>query len=72
MPPCTNAPAWMKSGSGYRFPTSAATGTPTQARDFAKLQGTMDGYSLLWPRQAIDADNLPQDGAIFDLVEYCL
>ena len=55
---------------GLSFPDKCSDGYAYAGTDFAKLQGTMDGYGLLWPRQAIDADNLPQDGAIFDLVEY--
>lgn len=55
---------------GLAFPNKCRDGYAYAGTDFAKLQATMNGYGLLWPRQQIDADDVPPDGQIFDVVEF--
>lgn len=54
---------------GLSFPEKCGDGYAYAGTDFTKLKGTMEGYSLLWPH-AVDRDNPPSDGQIFDLVEF--
>jgi hypothetical protein len=55
---------------GLSFPDKCVDGYAYAGTDFAKMQATMKGYGLLWPRDQIDPDNPPSDGAVFDLVEF--
>lgn len=54
---------------GLSFPAGCADGYAYAGTDFTKLKETMEGYGLLWPH-AVDRDNPPTDGQIFDLVEF--
>ena len=55
---------------GFAFPEKCGDGYAYAGTDFGKLEATMAGYGLLWPRQQVDPANPPADGAIFDLVEF--
>ncbi|WP_454734296.1 AbiJ-NTD4 domain-containing protein [Cupriavidus pauculus] len=53
---------------GFAFPDKCRDGYAYAGTDFGRLEATMAGFGLLWPRQAMD--DPPTDGAIFDLVEF--
>jgi AbiJ-like protein len=55
---------------GLAFPEKCPDGYAHAGTDFAKMQATMDGYGLHWPRQAVDPESPLSDGAVFDLVEF--
>lgn len=55
---------------GLRFPEKCRDGHAYAGTDFSKLQATMEGYGVLWPRGAFDPDSSPTDGQVFDLVEF--
>jgi hypothetical protein len=55
---------------GLRFPEKCRDGHAHAGTDFRKLQATMEGYGVLWPRGAFDPDSPPMDGQVFDLVEF--
>jgi hypothetical protein len=55
---------------GLAFPDKCLDGYAYAGTDSIKLQRTMEGYGLLWPRQQFDEGNLPADGELFDLVEF--
>lgn len=55
---------------GLRFPAKCRDGHAYAGTDFSKLQATMEGYGVLWPRTAFDRDAPPTDGQVFDLVEF--
>ena len=55
---------------GLHFPEKCRDGHAFAGTDFSKLQATMDGYGVLWPRTAVDPDAPPTDGQVFDLVEF--
>lgn len=55
---------------GLRFPWKCRDGHANAGTDFTKLQATMEGYGVLWPRTAVDPDAPPTDRQVFDLVEF--
>lgn len=55
---------------GFQFPDKCGDGHAYAGTDFNKLEATMAGYGLLWPRQQFDPDAPPPDGEVFDLVEF--
>ena len=55
---------------GLQFPDKCGDGHAYAGTDFSKLEATMAGYGLLWPRQQFDPDAPPPDGEVFDLVEF--
>lgn len=55
---------------GLTFPDKCRDGYAYAGTDFAKLQTTMAGYDLWWPRQQIDPDRPPSDGQVFDIIEF--
>lgn len=55
---------------GLAFPEKCSDGYAFAGTDFGKLKATMTGYGLLWPREPVDPDAPPDDGAIFDLIEF--
>ena len=54
---------------GLSFPNKCGDGYAYAGTDFARLRETMKGYGLLWPRD-VDVQNPPDDGWIFDLLEF--
>lgn len=54
---------------GLAFPARCIDGHPYPGTDFHKMQAAMAGFGLPWPR-SIEADDPPEDGVVFDLVEY--
>jgi AbiJ N-terminal domain 4 len=54
---------------GMSFPDKCGDGYAYAGTDFTKLRETMKGYGLLWPAD-IDRQNPPDDGHIFDLLEF--
>ncbi len=55
---------------GLAFREQCSDGYAYAGTDFGKLKATMAGYGLLWPREPVDSDAPPDEGAIFDLVEF--
>jgi len=55
---------------GLSFPAKCLDGYAYAGTDFVKLEATMNGYGLRWPRTHLDSDEPPTDGAVFDLVEF--
>jgi hypothetical protein len=55
---------------GLAFPDKCIDGYAYAGTDFVKLQATMDGYGLWWPKQQVDLDSPPSDGEVFDVVEF--
>lgn len=54
---------------GMSFPDKCGDGYAYAGTDFTTLRETMKGYGLLWPGD-IDRQNPPEDGHIFDLLEF--
>ncbi len=54
---------------GLSFPDKCRDGYVYAGTDLATLHETMKGYGLLWPGD-IDKKNPPEDGHIFDLLEF--
>jgi hypothetical protein len=54
---------------GFRFPEKCRDGYAYAGTDFTRLRETMKGYGLVWPRE-VDCDNPPNDGQVFDLIEF--
>lgn len=54
---------------GLAFPATCIDGHPYPGTDFDRMQAAMTGFGLPWPRR-IEPDELPEDGVVFDLVEY--
>lgn len=54
---------------GLSFPNKCGDGYAYAGTDFDRLRDTMKGYSVLWPAD-VDRDHCPDDGAVFDLVEF--
>ncbi len=54
---------------GLTFPDKCHDGYPYAGTDFTMLRETMKGYGVLWPGE-IDRANPPDDGRIFDLIEF--
>jgi len=54
---------------GLAFPEKCLDGYAYAGTDFDKMQAAMSGFGLPWPRQ-IEVDAPPEDGVVFDLVEY--
>jgi hypothetical protein len=54
---------------GLSFPNKCGDGYAYAGTDFTALRETMKGYGLLWPGE-IDKQNPPEDGHIFDLLEF--
>lgn len=55
---------------GFLFPYKCHDGYAYAGTDFDKLQRTMGGYGLLWPRSQFDADPAASDGQVFDVLEF--
>ncbi len=55
---------------GLLFPNKCIDGYAYAGTDFSRLEATMAGFGLLWPRQDIDPEEPPTDGRIFDLIEF--
>lgn len=55
---------------GYAFPSKCMDGYAYAGTDFTKLQSTLTGYGLPWPRDDIDRSDPASDGPIFDLIEF--
>ncbi len=53
---------------GFLFPDKCRDGYAYAGTDFGKLQRTMEGYGLLWPRGQCAAAS--SDGQVFDVVEF--
>lgn len=54
---------------GFKFPAKCGDGYVYAGTDFTRLRDTIKGYDLLWPHD-VDRGNPPDDGRIFDLVEF--
>jgi hypothetical protein len=54
---------------GLSFPEKCADGYAYAGTDITRLRDTMKGYGVLWPHE-VDLENPPDDGRIFDLVEF--
>lgn len=54
---------------GLAFPSKCGDGYAYAGTDLQKLEQTMKGYSVVWPRRIAD-DDPPSDGQVFDLLEF--
>jgi hypothetical protein len=54
---------------GLSFPSSCPDGYAYAGTDTSRLRETMEGYRLPWPSD-VDREQPPEDGRIFDLVEF--
>jgi len=54
---------------GLSFPVGCGDGYAYAGTDLSKLRETMKGYRVLWPDE-VDPSAPPDDGRIFDLVEF--
>ena len=54
---------------GLSFNEKCGDGYAYAGTDLTRLQGTMKGYSIVWPHD-VDRDSSPTDGHIFDLLEF--
>jgi hypothetical protein len=55
---------------GLLFPDKCIDGYAYAGTDFRKLEATVVGYGLLWPRAPFDPEEPPEDGTVFDLIEF--
>jgi hypothetical protein len=55
---------------GLLFPKKCIDGYAYAGTDFRKLEATMAGYGLLWPRVPFDPYEPLADGPVFDLIEF--
>src|ERR1035437_9733522 len=55
---------------GLAFPEKCGDGYAYAGTDFRKLQRTMEGYGLLWPRDQLGSNPACSDGQVFDVVEF--
>jgi hypothetical protein len=54
---------------GLSFPDKCQDGYAYAGTDLRRLRDTMEGFRLPWPRD-VDRDQPPEDGRIFDLLEF--